>query len=661
MTDTQIRDRLRGLVDPLPIDLEGRLAVVRAAPPRRGPNRGLIAAIALALAAAAIAFVIWTFTAHNTVRPAARVANGRIVFVAHAPGYVPPAHTGFHGFADTDLYAMNPDGSSVMQVTSGPDADYLPAWSPDGTRVAFVRSANVFLVQGDGTRVRQLTFCRYTSCVDGVAWSPEGEWIAYLRGWDVYLVKPDGTENHLISHCGDCTYAGLSWSPDGSSIVLGTDGFPGERFGGLVVLRVGDPAAHGLRAVHPITFCEQRWALCHRSLIDADPSWSPDGRWIAFAHGSGLWLVRPDGTDEHQLAGCPKTLQKLVGTGLCPASHPVWAPDGTKIVFQGRDSIYVMNADGTGAVRIRRNGSLGSWQGVVSSSPQPAMEFRDALVFERIDPCGFGLCTEDRPPPVIVVANSDGSDARAIGRGTQPASSPDGTRIAFKGLDGDLYVMGANGTGVTRIFNCRGPDCHGIDRPTWSPDGSRLTFGGTFSRQGVWIKELYVIDVDGSNLERVTTCRRPACARQSLPAWSPDGRSIAFIGTNLRTADPRLYGRDLILLDLETGNLRTVYRCGRECSQQAGLAWSPTGRSIAFGLGSGLSVVDADGSDLRQLTNGQDVDPSWSSDGRWIVFTRYLPREADGISTIDVRDGHVSIVVPGSGRWSYLFPTWLAR
>jgi Tol biopolymer transport system component len=660
MTDTQITDRLRGLVDPLPIDLEGRLAAVRAAPPRRGPNRGSVAVLALTLAAAAIAFVVWTFTAHNTVRPAAQVANGRIVFVAHAPGYVPPAHTGFNGFADTDLYSMNPDGSGVMQVTSGPDADYLPAWSPDGTRIAFVRSANVFLVHGDGTRVRQLTFCRYSSCVDGVAWSPDGKWVGYLRGWDVYLIKPDGTENHLISHCGDCTYAGLSWSPDGSSIAVGTDGFPGERFGGLIVLPVGDPAAHGLRAVHPITFCEQRRALCHRSLIDADPSWSPDGTQIAFAHGTGLWLVRPDGTDEHRLAGCPGALQKIVHTDLCPASHPVWAPDGTKIAFQGREDIYAMNADGTSPVRIRKGGSLGSWLGVMRSSP-PTTELPDALVVERIVPC-IGLCTDDRPPPAIVVANSDGSDARAIGRGTQPASSPDGTRIAFKGLDGDLYVMGANGTGVTRIFNCRGPDCHGIDRPTWSPDGSRLTFGGTFSHEGVWISEIYVINADGSGLERVTMCRRPACSRQSLPAWSPDGRSIAFLATDLRTADPRLYGTDVTLLDLATRELQTVHRCGHECFQQGGLAWSPDGQSIAFGLGSGLSVVDADGSGLRQLTNGQDVDPSWSSDGRWIVFTRYLPLEAGGISTIDVRDGHVSIVVPGgSGRWSYLFPTWLAR
>src|SRR5207247_9088158 len=93
-------------------------------------------------------------------------ANGRIVFVR-----------------DNDLYTMRPDGSHVRQVTRTPNRiEYLPAWSPDGSKIAFVKNSppwkwNVFTINADGTGLTRIT---HMSAWDP-AWSPSGRRIAFDR------------------------------------------------------------------------------------------------------------------------------------------------------------------------------------------------------------------------------------------------------------------------------------------------------------------------------------------------------------------------------------------------------------------------------------------------------------------------------------------------
>jgi dipeptidyl aminopeptidase/acylaminoacyl peptidase len=158
----------------------------------------------------------------------------------------------------------------------------------------------------------------------------------------------------------------------------------------------------------------------------------------------------------------------------------------------------------------------------------------------------------DRYSSEIVVASLDGGQERVLRRVRldrrlsavgEPAWSPDGARIAYTltALDrsyhfrSSLYVIGAGG-GAPELLAGDAGDA------AWSPDGSRIAFSSTRDRNGEWCGsdecfyngELYVMDADGSNPVRLTHNR----GDDRSPAWSPDGRRIAFASNRNNRGDP---------------------------------------------------------------------------------------------------------------------------
>lgn len=192
-----------------------------------------------------------------------------------------------------------------------------------------------------------------------------------------------------------------------------------------------------------------------------------------------------------------------------------------------------------------------------------------------------------------------------------PRWSPDGRLIVFtRCCDPDIagiFIMRADGTNLTRVR----PD--GIT-PDWSPDGTRLVF--------TCGSALCVMNVDGSGLTRIS--EPPLDGLDMFPAWSPDGREIAFIRVVSYDTPWQIW-----LMGVDGSNLRRLTDPNASLqSAEQWPSWSPDGSRIAYwSAWTGISVSNRDGTGQYSLTPGlsgqgtlNNGGPDWSPDGLKIVF-----------------------------------------
>jgi Tol biopolymer transport system component len=231
-------------------------------------------------------------------------------------------------------------------------------------------------------------------------------------------------------------------------------------------------------------------------------------------------------------------------------------------------------------------------------------------------------------------------------RDTQDPATGDLIAYSCKERQNDWYaicVIRIDGTESRRLTS-------GVEAtdPAWSPDGRKIAFtrredvgGGytTFSEDDV-----FVMDSDGGGARQLTEERENQHAGQ--PAWSPDGSEIVFMrGAPVPTALPARPG-ELFVMDAGGSDMRPLTHGSRDLHP----AWSPDGREIAFTRAveppfAGMWVIDAVGGRPRQLTNSAghvDESVAWSPDGARLAFTRTRPEsEIDGVASIYVmrRDG----------------------
>ena len=223
----------------------------------------------------------------------------------------------------------------------------------------------------------------------------------------------------------------------------------------------------------------------------------------------------------------------------------------------------------------------------------------------------FGAIVRGAAPPAHVYSvEPDGTGLTQLTSGagddTQVAASPDGNRLlverdtheqcghVYWAQGYDLYVIGSDGTGATRLTD----DCpHAEFNPAWSPSGAHVLF----SRDG----QIWSMRADGSD-EAQLTCDGNG---DYFPTWSPDGRTIAFTRN----------GDEIESMNADGTGLRRV-AAGTMPSV------SPDGTRLVYaglagpGPAQGIYVANIDGSDVRRLTDGDDIRPVWSPDGTRIAF-----------------------------------------
>lgn len=271
---------------------------------------------------------------------------------------------------DFDIYTMGIGGGAPTRLTQNGTLDIDPAWSPDGTQIAFGHErtpgsgeTHIAVMNADGSGLTVFdqpigAFCKVFSLI-GVepAWSPDGSEIAFARlctddtDFDIFAMTPDGSSERRVFRSGVLDTE-PTWSPDGSRIA-----FVSKRFGWRQLWVVDADGSNASTLPLPSSRC-----------VDAvaDPGWSPDGTRIAFTFHRGLdcggdiYLVDANGGNLVQLT-----------TSTASDSEPAWSPDGTKIAFTsdrdgGDTDIWVMNADGSNLTNLtpRSNASdeSPSWQ-----------------------------------------------------------------------------------------------------------------------------------------------------------------------------------------------------------------------------------------------------------------------------------------------------------
>jgi Tol biopolymer transport system component len=334
------------------------------------------------------------------------------------------------------------------------------------------------------------------------------------------------------------------------------------------------------------------------------PSWSPDGRKIAYT--VYRW---PDGRHEDYVMNADGSGQRNLTKTWGLDVSPIWSPDWRRILFLRnpcsgvRDAcksvtqIYRMNADGTGRRRLARGVTYRQ-----NSSGQRTSE-HSAIPTWSPDGRKIAFVSDRTGSAEVYVMNADGSGQRRLTQHAKPkelAWSPDGRMLAFGshavGGPRDVYVMNANGTGLRNLT----PGPGGGEALSWSPDGRKIGFRSLRDGSG----EIYVVNVDGTGLRRLTQLTRNPVSSGgttfSAPVWSPDGHKILFVRSGWGHG---LTNSEIFVMNADGSRQRNLTR---NPAPDDDPVWSPDGRKILFvskrdGYGE-VYVMNANGSGPRNLT-----------------------------------------------------------
>lgn len=246
-----------------------------------------------------------------------------------------------------DIWAIDADSGNLRRLTTEGDRNRWPVWSPDGSQIAFlshrvgedqIAATEIWVIRCDGAQPRQITTHSGVDFTSAPSWSPDGTQLVYsgnLPNGDaaLFITHVDGSGTRQVSPEGIQAFD-PSWSPDGCSIL-----FAGETEGRTQIFTI-DPDGSNLRQ------------LTESQADSVAPAWSPDGTQIAFARTpslaeathtvSELLVMEADGGNVRSLA----TLDRV------KLQAPVWSPDGKQIAFVAYHNDATVPTEGTWKLHV---------------------------------------------------------------------------------------------------------------------------------------------------------------------------------------------------------------------------------------------------------------------------------------------------------------------
>lgn len=265
---------------------------------------------------------------------------------------------------NSDIYVLNVDAvlqnqtPMAKRLTSNPATDFDPTWSPDGMHIAFrsQRDGNdeIYIMNSDGTCQTNLTNNPLGDW--SPAWSPDGKQIAFARFFDnnqftdIAIINLDGSGLKRLTH-GSGEYP--AWSPDGTRIA-----FASAREGNYEIYVMNADGTGQTR-------------LTDNPAYDMSPTWSPDGTQLAFdtqrddyppaENGIGpefeIHIMNADGSKDMRLTN-----------NTDEDRFPSWSTNDL-IAFSRNGSLFIMNPNGTGQIKLLDGGSFPAWRPASSASP----------------------------------------------------------------------------------------------------------------------------------------------------------------------------------------------------------------------------------------------------------------------------------------------------